>query len=307
MGDRNRTVRRTAGNVLLTVGLLMLLGIAAYFGWTQLQAAQVRAALAQNPAPAPVVREAEVTPLATAAPPTLRPTLLPTRLPATSAATAVLPTQPPPAPAAEAAPAAIATPVTAAPTPAPTTVPPTPAPVVTAAPMAAQVGSPVRLAFADLRIDAKVVPMGWEVIQTASGPRSEWVIPEDDAGHHINSALLGQDDNLVISGHNNIYARVFERISLAWDDDARIQVDSYTDRSDVLNGRIITLYDAAGRGYDYAVTDFIRLKDTGVPVAQRVANARFMQPTGEEQLTIITCWPPTNNTHRLIVVAKPVQ
>jgi sortase A len=40
---------------------------------------------------------------------------------------------------------------------------------------------------------------------------------------------------------------------------------------------------------------------------QRIKNGRFMQPTEDERLTIITCWPPTNNTHRLAVIAKPAQ
>ncbi len=304
MGDRNRTTRRLAGNVLLALGLLTLLGVAAYFGWAQVQATRVRAALAASPTPAPVVREVAVTRVPT----TAAPTAVPTQPPATPTPTLAPPTRPPPSPTADSAPTLTApTAIVANPTARPTAVPATPAPAPTAAPVAAQPGSPVRLVFVDLKIDAKVAPMGWEVIQTASGPRSEWVIPEDEAGHHINSALLGQNDNLVISGHNNIYARVFQRISLAWDNDTRVQVDSYTDRSDVLSGRLITLYDAAGNGYPYQVTEFLRLKDTGVPVEQRIANARFMQPTGAAQLTIITCWPPTNNTHRLIVIAKPVQ
>lgn len=296
MGHRNRTTRRTLGTVLLSGGLLILLGAAAYFGWTQLQAAQVRAALAARPTATAVIREAQ--------------TALPT-VTATATATAIAtPTALPPTPTETPAAASTAVPTVDAPSPTAvataTPVPPQPvAPV--AAPGSGRAGSPVRLAIPDLKVDTTVVPMGWEVIQTASGPRSEWVIPKNEAGHHINSALLGQNDNLVISGHNNIYGMVFKPISLAWDNDARLQVDAYTDRSEILNGRVITLYDAAGQPHPYAITEFLRLKDTGVPVEQRIANARFMLPTGEAQLTIITCWPPTNNTHRLIVIAKPAQ
>ena len=57
--------------------------------------------------------------------------------------------------------------------------------------------------------------------------------------------------------------------------------------------------------YDYVITEFYRLKDTGVSLAQRVANARYMLPTADTRLTLITCWPPTNNTHRLVVIAVP--
>ena len=69
----------------------------------------------------------------------------------------------------------------------------------------------------DLKIDVPVVEMGWRVVQSAAGPRSDWVIPQNEAGHHVNSALLGDEGNVVISGHNNIYGEVFKPISFAWD------------------------------------------------------------------------------------------
>jgi sortase A len=147
--------------------------------------------------------------------------------------------------------------------------------------------------------------MGWRVVETANGSVSEWVIPEDEAGYHINSAALGEPGNLVISGHNNIFGRVFLPISQAWDDDTRVAVDRFTDRSDVLNGRPLQLYSADGLRVDYQIEEFYRLRDTGVPIQQRIANARFMQPTDDTRVTIVTCWPPWNNTHRLVVIARP--
>lgn len=282
-------VRRAAGNILLAAGLIILLGVAGYFGWTQIQAAELRGQLQQPPAGVAAAVPTEPTHAAT-----LRPTF-----------TAVPPTATAPAPTRTPAPLPVAS--TTAP-PAATTVQPTltPAPPPTATP-ALVAAAPVRLVVPDLKIDTKVVPMGWEVVQTANGPRSEWVIPKNEAGHHIDSALLGQPGNLVISGHNNIYAQVFKPISFAWDNDRRIKVDDFTDRSEILNGRQIQLFDAAGNVFTYAVTEFYRLKDTGVSVEQRIANGRFMQPTDDTRLTVITCWPPTNNTHRLIVIAKPVE
>jgi sortase A len=155
-----------------------------------------------------------------------------------------------------------------------------------------------------LRIDVPVVEMTWEVVQSAQGLQTEWVIPENEAGHHLDSVQLGQPGNLVISGHNNIHGRVFERISLAWPSKGS-KVDDITERSDILNGRTIQLYNQAGERFDYVITDFLRLKDTGVPPAQRVENARYMRPTDDTRLTLVTCWPPWSNTHRLIVIAKP--
>jgi sortase A len=168
----------------------------------------------------------------------------------------------------------------------------------------APAGPPVRLVVSELGIDVPVVEMAWEAVQTAQGTQTEWVIPENEAGHHLDSAQLGEAGNLVISGHNNIYGRVFERISLAWPGKGS-KVDDITERSDSLNGRTIQLYNQAGQRFDYVITDFLRLKDTGIPLAQRVENARYMRPTGDTRLTLVTCWPPWSNTHRLIVIAKP--
>ena len=39
---------------------------------------------------------------------------------------------------------------------------------------------------------------------------------------------------------------------------------------------------------------------------QRVENAGWVLPTDDERLTLITCWPYESNTHRLVLVAKPV-
>ncbi|WP_268808082.1 sortase family protein [Thermoflexus hugenholtzii] len=37
----------------------------------------------------------------------------------------------------------------------------------------------------------------------------------------------------------------------------------------------------------------------------RQRNLAWILLTPEEGLTLVPCWPPENNTHRLIVVARP--
>lgn len=260
----------------------------AALGLAGCQGGRPTAAVPLAPSPAPAATAAP-----TAAPPT--------RAPAPTAA--------PPSP--TAAPPIQALSPTAAPTAAPaapaTDRPAAPAPTQPVAPVSTNAAAPVRLVISDpgLKIDARVVEMGWQVVRTVSGPRSDWVIPKNEAGHHINSAQLGETGNVVISGHNNIYGRVFKPISLAWNDDTRTKVDDFTDQSEVLNGRTIQLFDAQGQAFNYIITAFYRLRDTGVSAQQRIANARFIQPTAEAQLTLVTCWPPSSNTHRLIVIAKP--
>jgi len=47
------------------------------------------------------------------------------------------------------------------------------------------------------------------------------------------------------------------------------------------------------------------LPERNEPVDTRLQNARWILPSADERLTLLTCWPYTTNTHRLIIVAIP--
>jgi sortase A len=47
------------------------------------------------------------------------------------------------------------------------------------------------------------------------------------------------------------------------------------------------------------------LPERDQPIEVRLANARYIQPTDDERLTLITCWPYESNTHRVVVIAFP--
>jgi sortase (surface protein transpeptidase) len=34
-------------------------------------------------------------------------------------------------------------------------------------------------------------------------------------------------------------------------------------------------------------------------------NTAWIGPMDDERITLVTCWPETSNTHRLVVVAEP--
>jgi sortase A len=298
--DRSQRNRNLIANLLIAAGVVLLLGAAGYCGWQAYRGQQARAYLQQTPA-AVVQKPAVALPVVT-----------PTDLPPTAPLSPTIP----PAPTATRSSLPTTAAVTASPSPEPArpqpTTTPTPAPTLTAPPAVTAVadGPPAHIVIPDLKIDARVVEMGWRAVDTPTGPQSEWDLDaiRNAVGHHLNSALLGETGNVVISGHNNIYGREFEPISLAWPNEpAAVQrLDDFTDRTDILNGRDVQLYNAAGQRFDYRITEFYRLKDTGVPIAQRIANGRFMQPTDDARLTLVTCWPIWSNTHRLVVVAKPV-
>jgi len=148
---------------------------------------------------------------------------------------------------------------------------------------------PVRIVIPAIGVDAPVVEVGMKIVYTEKGPKAEWETAEYAAGHHSTSASPGEKGNIVISGHNNIKGKVFQRL---WE---------------LKPGDRVFLYNAADKLFVYEVKEVLLLKEKGVSEEQRRANARYMEPTPDETLTLISCWPPRGNSHRVIVIAKPVK
>ena len=146
----------------------------------------------------------------------------------------------------------------------------------------------MRIRIPAVGLDAPVQPMGWRVV----GDHTEWEVPADAAGRHIDSAFPGEAGNVVISGHHNIDGSVFAAISPIGEPGVPLGP-----------GDAILLTDDAGREIVYRITDWQRLSESGASVAARKQNAGYLQPTDFPQLTLITCWPANSNTHRVIITA----
>ena len=118
---------------------------------------------------------------------------------------------------------------------------------------------------------------------------SEWGVAKRAAGWHLNSALPGHNENVVLSGHHNIDGKVFRYV---------VDLDP---------GDEITLY-ADDTAYTYLVAEKYILKEAGMPLSTRKKNAQWIMPSGDERLTLVTCWPYEwpGNSHRVIVVARPL-
>jgi sortase A len=195
----------------------------------------------------------------------------------------------------------------ATPTSAPTALPPTSTPIAEApavvsagtplsAPPLASKHNPVRegvkripyrLEIPTIDVDIPVVELGWSQKEQAGQIFSEWDVAAYAAGWHKNSALPGEGGNVVMSGHNNILGAVFRELDQLKKDDQ------------------ITVW-ASGNRYLYGVNQVIVLPDKGISDEQRAANARWIGPFDEERLTLVSCWPRNNNTHRIVVVARPL-
>ncbi len=147
---------------------------------------------------------------------------------------------------------------------------------------------PVRIRIPAVGLDAPVQPMSWQVV----GDRTEWQVPENAAGHHIDSAFPGEAGNVVISGHHNIAGSVFAEISPIGEPGVPLG----------LNDEIV-LTDEAGREFVYRISGWHRIPEANASVTERKTNARALQPTDFPQLTLITCWPASSNTHRVVITA----
>ena len=261
---------------MLIVGVILILAGLGWGIWTRV-----------NQPPDPVLTDAGAVVLAVTArlpatrtltpPPTPSPTPEPTEPPAAGDATPDLlpdwtttpeepePTEPP----------ATRRPPTPTSTPTPTSLPPAEEP-------------PTRIVAPSIDLDARVVPMGWEMVDHDGTMVSEWVVPEKAAGWHLNSALPGHEENVVLSGHHHVTGKVFRYVV------------------DLELGDEITVY-AGDTPYVYVVAEKYILKESGMPLRTRKKNAQWIMPSGDERLTLVTCWPYEwpGNSHRVFVGARP--
>ena len=143
---------------------------------------------------------------------------------------------------------------------------------------------PDRIVIPAINLDAPIEPVGWSQVNGVS----MWDIPNHfAAGWLKTSAPLGRPGNTVLDGHHNIAGEVFRHLV------------------DLKAGDLIEVYSGAQQVV-YKVTALHILPDRDQPLEVRQKNAEWIQPTLDERLTLVTCWPYTNNTHRLIVVAMPI-
>jgi LPXTG-site transpeptidase (sortase) family protein len=135
---------------------------------------------------------------------------------------------------------------------------------------------------------APVLPVELELVEIDRVEYDQWAAPtEYAAGWHASSAPLGQPGNTVLNGHHNVYGEVFGRL-------VELKV-----------GDEIILYSDQAAHY-YTVVERVIFPERFARLEQRVENASWILPSEDERLTLITCWPYESNTHRLVLVAKPV-
>lgn len=121
----------------------------------------------------------------------------------------------------------------------------------------------IQLQISAINVDAPIVlGDGWEQLKKG-------------VGQHIGSANPGQDGNLVLSAHNDVFGQIFRQLD------------------DLQRGDEITVY-TAQRAYVYVVTATLIVEPTEVDL---------LAPTPNATLTLISCYPYLVDNQRIVVQA----
>ncbi len=148
---------------------------------------------------------------------------------------------------------------------------------------------PDRLVIPAIGLDATIKAASFQEIEIGDQTYFQWLAPNERAvGWHETSATLGRPGNTVFNGHHNVAGEVFR----------------YLEKLSV--GDVISVY-SGEKLFLYQVQAKMILLERGQPLQVRLANAAWIEPTQDELLTLVTCWPYTSNTHRLIIVATPIE
>jgi LPXTG-site transpeptidase (sortase) family protein len=148
---------------------------------------------------------------------------------------------------------------------------------------------PVSVSIPAINLSADIIDATNKEIIQGDKTYIQWLAPDEYAvGWHFDSAYLGVSGNTVLNGHHNVYGKVFENLDK------------------LVSGDEILISGNDLRVYKYVVSNSMILPERDVSLEERLENARWILPSEDERITLITCWPYFSNTHRLIIVASPM-
>ncbi len=135
-----------------------------------------------------------------------------------------------------------------------------------------------------IEVLAPVTAVGW-LPDPFDPAAAVWDSPGASVGWSLDSALPGQEGNILLFGHNNIDSSVFQNLyRLKPGDSIRLQT---------------------GRGDTFYRVDRVDILPVLDEESGRLAFLEYFKPTRAPRLTVVSCWPPDNNTHRVVVIAYP--
>jgi LPXTG-site transpeptidase (sortase) family protein len=147
---------------------------------------------------------------------------------------------------------------------------------------------PDRLVIPTIQLDVPIEATQYEEVEILGVTYRQWLAPDSrTVGWQATSASLGMHGNTFLVGHHNIYGEVFRDLAL-------LEV-----------GDPIRVY-SNQKVSEYRIKLKMILPEKYETVDTRLENARWIHPTLDERVTLVTCWPYETNTHRLILVAEPI-
>ena len=148
--------------------------------------------------------------------------------------------------------------------------------------------APKAIVIDKIELEAPVLETEQISVRIAEQKYAQFLVPEEfAAGWHAGSAPIGLPGNTVISGHHNAYGSVFKDLH-------KLEI-----------GDVIKLQDEEGNEYKYIIANKMIFPEKDEDLEVRLENGRWIRPTEDERLTVVTCWPEDSNSHRLILVAVP--
>lgn len=149
--------------------------------------------------------------------------------------------------------------------------------------------APTRVSIPSIDLDAPVVPIGWTMTTVDGQSQAIWDVPDGGrVGWHNTSVPLGVPGNTVLNGHNTSQGEVFR--------------DLY--KAEI--GAQIFMTGEDGEVYVYRIGEKYILREAGRPLSVRLENARYIQQTSDERLTLVTCHPYGSLANRLVLIALPI-
>ncbi|MFP4320991.1 MAG: class F sortase [Anaerolineales bacterium] len=139
---------------------------------------------------------------------------------------------------------------------------------------------PIRLAVEELGLLASVV-----VVQTDED--FNIVTPREDVGYYALTPKIGTGGNSVMVGHV-FPGRIFNRLL------------------DVQVGQTVRITDERYQEHFYRVEEIIRFPYEAGSEEDRELGFEYMYDNSEERITLVTCYPEYEWTHRFVVRAVPI-
>lgn len=141
----------------------------------------------------------------------------------------------------------------------------------------------IRLVIPAIDLNSSIVEI-YPVVKRSG--KSIWEPVANIVGHYNTSGNPGEDENIVLSGHNNTLGDVFR----------------YLDQLDL--GDEVILYTENGE-FHYQVQKKFFIPYLGAEAEGEASLMSYAAPQSTEMVTLISCWPYLTNSHRIVIVAVP--